>query len=309
MSTSRVIAQPDLARLNDTAGNRRERGIALILVIWMVALLSVVAMVAAGSARTDLQIARNLLDGAKVRSLAEGGVWWMIDRLLDRDAATLERADGTATRLLFDGNSIEIAIQDEGGKIDVNVADAVLLASLCRVVGLGAEAEAIADGIVRYREQGRGDSSAETTRQAFNVIEELRLVPGIDPQRYARILPFVTVYTGDGHINPRTAPREVIMALPGVMPQQAEAYLRERVRTQAGSEATGLPPGLAGAALYLSASLPQIITITATAQGTGSTKSVREAVVDLAATQGRPFRVIAWHRGFAEETTDAAPGR
>jgi general secretion pathway protein K len=295
-------------RSGEAADDRRERGIALILVIWMMALLSVVAMIAAGSARADLEIARNLRDAAQARALAEGGVWWMMARLRERDAdnksAVPNQADGTPTRLSLDGRIIDIAVQDEGGKIDVNSADAVLLANLCRVVGIDDDAETIADSIVRYREESGGKSSKAAARAAFSIVEELRSVPGIDPDRYARILPFVTVYPNDGRINPRTAPREVIMALPGILPLQAEAYLRARTREEPGAEAAPLPPGLANAARYLGASPPHIVTITATTRtattrGGGEATSVREAVVELAATADRPLRLVAWRRGFA----------
>jgi general secretion pathway protein K len=282
--------------VNGTEGNRRERGIALLLVIWMTALLSVVAMVAAGDARSDLQIASNLVQGAQARSLADGAVWWMISQLIDHDADTPRPADGTATQLSLDGEFIDIAVQDEGGKIDVNAGDAVILTNLCRVLGFGKEAGGIAENIVRYREQMR-NGAPEARQPAFAVIEELRLVPGIDPDRYARIRPFVTVYTGDGHVNPRTAPREVIMSLPGVLPAQADAYLRERARQRPGSETGPLPLGLAGAAPYLSAAAPKVVTITAISRGAGQTRSIREAVVDLQATEERPFRLVAWRRG------------
>jgi general secretion pathway protein K len=275
---------------------RRERGIALILVIWVIALLSVVAMVAAGNARTDLQIARNLLDGAKARSLADGGVWWMMARLLDRNSDAPTPADGTATRISLGGQPIDVAVQDEGGKIDVNHANATLLGNLCRVVGIApAEADGIADAIIQYRERNRREQPA--TARAFSVVEELRLVPGIDPERYERMLPFVTVYTRDGHINPRTAPREVILALPGILPLQAEEYLRLRSRNQPGGAAAELPPSLANSSRYLSMSPPRVVTITAVARRDGHATSIREAVVELTATPERPLRVIAWRRG------------
>jgi general secretion pathway protein K len=284
-------------------GDRRERGIALLLVIWMMALLSSVAMIAAGNARADLQIARNLLDAAQASSLADGGVWWMMARLAERDAvapgAILDNADGTPTRLSLDGRTIEVAVQDEGGKIDVNTADATLLANLCRVVGLGAGAEAIAEDIVQYRERRSRDRSKAAPQPAFIVIEELRLVPGLDLDIYARLLPFVTVYTRDGRVNPRTAPREVIMALPGILPLQAEAYLRDRARKELGAETAALPVSLASAAHYLSVSTPQIVTVTATTHGGGQVKSVREAVVELAATPDHPLHLIAWRIGPA----------
>ena len=293
-----------MTRLDGEFGARRERGIALILVIWMIALLSVVAMVATGNARTDLQLARNSIDGAKARMLADGGVSWAMVRLLAGDASGLSKADGTARLLSLGGTTIEVAVQDEGGKVDVNGADAVLLANLCRVVGFGsAEADAIAEGIVRYRERRRDDPST-ATQPAFSVVEELRLVSGIDPDHYVRLLPFVTVYTRDGHVNPQTAPPEVILALPGILPLQAETYLRERSRQEPGLETAALPPSLAAAARYLSVSPPQIVTITATSHGGGGATSIRQAVVELAVTPDHPLRLIAWRRGTAASATE-----
>ena len=56
------------------SGSARDRGFALLLVLWVVAILSVVVAGFAAGTRSESRLARNLLDAADARALAEAGV-------------------------------------------------------------------------------------------------------------------------------------------------------------------------------------------------------------------------------------------
>jgi general secretion pathway protein K len=54
---------------------RKETGIALIIVLWVVFLLAVIAGSYAFEMRSESQLARNVVDSVRVRALAEAGVY------------------------------------------------------------------------------------------------------------------------------------------------------------------------------------------------------------------------------------------
>lgn len=256
-----------------------ERGVALLLVIWLLALLSVIGVTMTAEVRSDLRVARNRLDAAQARALAEGGVWWAIDRLLEQAPAEPLRLDGSAYGVSVAGQAVSVAVQDEGGKLDLNRTPVERLGRLLQVLGFEAATAAALVGTL------------DAHRPSFAAIEELRLLPGIDAGRYARIAPFVTVHADDARVNPATAPREVLLCSTTTAPRQVDAYLQARA---AGVRAG---PSLADGDGFLSGGEAGVVTIRATARLGGATH-VQEAVVVLDAQAPRRFRIAGWRRGM-----------
>ena len=61
----------------------------------------------------------------------------------------------------------------------------------------------------------------------FASVTMLRYVAGVDDPLYERIAPYLTV-TGDGGVNLNTAPRPVLLAMPGITEEAAARLLAER---------------------------------------------------------------------------------
>ncbi len=293
----------------------RERGVALLLVIWIMALLSVVALAITRDARTGARLARNLVASAQAQALADGGVWWALARMEDPKPEAHLRTDGTPYRTALGGAPIAVSVEDEGGKIDLNQGDPELLAGLFRALGYdGRAADGMAAAIAAFREDWQdrfarhGASALPGTPAAasdhevpFDTLEDLRRVPAIYPERYRRIAPFLTVNSGSSRVNPRTARREVLLALPGIEPGSVDEFLAAR---RAGGGEAGPGSGastLAAAARYLVWSAPQIVTIRSLARLADGTSFLREAQVDLRGEGSRPFRVLAWRQGRAAD--------
>jgi len=269
-----------------------ERGVALLLVLWVMALLAVIAVAVTADVRSDLKIARNRVDAAQARALAEGGVWWGIERLADAEARKTLRVDGTPYTVSLDGRDIAVAIESEGGKLDINAASAEMFERLFIATGLPREQAArLALSIEDYR---AGFRSRRPNVRPFTAIEEIRRVPGLGPQAYARIAHFLTVETGAARVNPSTASREVLSALPGMTPRLIDDYFARRNTPAAAADQ---PPG--DLIDYLTWGATEIVTVRATARGTGGAAYVREAVVKLA-DETHPYRILAWRQGFAE---------
>ena len=78
---------------------RRERGIALISVLWILVVLALLAANMTQTSRASRQLARNLSSTAEARALADGGVYFAIAGLLEPDRQKLLATDGTVYRL------------------------------------------------------------------------------------------------------------------------------------------------------------------------------------------------------------------
>jgi len=76
---------------------RSQRGFALLLVIWVLAILAVLAAGFAAGTRSETRVARNLLDAAQARALAEAGVALATGALIDNDPTSPHNTGLTGT--------------------------------------------------------------------------------------------------------------------------------------------------------------------------------------------------------------------
>jgi general secretion pathway protein K len=190
-------------RVSTVHGAREsESGVALLLVIWVLALLAALAAGTTLEVRAGLDVTRGLVDTSRTRALADSGIWAAVAMLLDeRTHATLRR-DGTPQKVPAAGDAVTVEIEDERAKFDINSVREAPLAKLFQIVGIE---PTLARDLVAYR---------GTRKPAFTTLEELRLVPGFTIDRFERVAPFLTVLTDDWRINPATARPEVLLALP-----------------------------------------------------------------------------------------------
>lgn len=231
----------------------RERGIILIVVLWIVATLAV--LVAALNSTVNKSARLALLEDRRLKTQA------MLDAGLEIAAAHLltENVQGT-TRWWADGRSYEspapgglvkIRIRDVSGLIDINKADGRLLAGLFAQFALSThEATALAEAIVEWREGGGESGSGapgetaesdeqssnededdldEPTGRRFMSLTQVYSFSGAERELVSKVIPFLTVYSGTGRINPAAAPREVLASLPDISSQEIETLLQARL--------------------------------------------------------------------------------
>ena len=294
-----------------SAGKQRERGIALLVVVWVLALLAVLIVGFSGDARTELLLARNNYESAGARAIADTGVSLAIFGVLDPMPETQWPADGRQRVLRYADGTIRVSVQDEGGKIDLNAAPPEFLSGLLRSVGLSpADAFRLAQTIDEWRQAQqqadappagrRGASRAVVRRQAttFRVIEDLRLVPGVTRDIYDRVAPFVTVYSGVADIDPLTAPPQVLRSLPDVNAAEVEDFLSARQRL---GPVPGQLPSLTGAAGgFLAHRVLQNATVISEGKTAGGTTFTRAAVVSLSADPSAPYSILSWRQASRE---------
>jgi general secretion pathway protein K len=232
--------------------NRRQRGIALIAVLWVLLLLAFLAASFSSSTRTEANLARNLVENAKAEALADAGVYRAIAGLAIPIEEGGVRVDGTPYAWAFADGEVRFAIHDEGGKIDLNGAPVGLLHGLLRSVGLDEEeTTTIADAIADFRDEDdeRRPSGAEDPdyRAAglphgakdapFEMVDELLRVEGMTGELFVRLRPSLTVYTGEDLPDRSTASPEVLAALAAVDPEDLEQDLEQDMAEEEADEA------------------------------------------------------------------------
>ena len=150
---------------------RGQRGMALVLVLWVITLLAVIAGSFSLGMRREAVTVRNLMEVARAQATAEAGIRLAMLGLMEADEDTRWRADGTPYEIQFGEASLRIRIRDESGRIDINEASPELIDGALLSVGLQdpGERAALRDNILGWRGDGphsNSDVSAEQYRSA-----------------------------------------------------------------------------------------------------------------------------------------------
>jgi general secretion pathway protein K len=192
-----------------------QRGIALIMVLFVLVLLAVIVMEFCFTMRMEANVTRNFKEGEEAYFCAQAGINKAIIELVK--AMTVVKKAETSQSTLVEGEAVEeeeewrprdepyqfslgervceILIRDEGGKININTADDTLLRRLveegCGIKG--SERDTIVDSILDWRDpdhnhrlNGAEDDYYKSLPEPYEardgnfvVTEELLLVRGV----------------------------------------------------------------------------------------------------------------------------------
>lgn len=211
---------------------RDRRGVALVLVLWIIVALSAIASAVVLAARGSTRVAANYRARAVARYAAESGVTVAVATLEEGLLAAgeapsrreflnrLDDALGERARVSLGDARVALELVDVGARLDANAADAVALGRLFSFFTDPVEAERTAGairGFVGGAAEGLDPASmAEvgTRGRPLRSVEELFRVPGVRPDLLRRVAPYLTV-DGDGTINRATASDTVLAAAAG----------------------------------------------------------------------------------------------
>lgn len=206
------------------------RGVAFLLVLWVVAMLSVLLGSFALIARTEMMQSRHLFDTTQARYAAEAGLDLAVYELRKSDPMTRWVGDGRPYSFGFGDADVEVKITDDSGKIDLNTPNEQLLTNLFTARGLDPDraqslAAAIKDWIdtdddtspngaelAQYKAAGL---SYGPRNAPFDTVSELQQVLGMNYELFRKIEPALTIYSGQGTPNLAYSPSEVLDAQEG----------------------------------------------------------------------------------------------
>ncbi len=171
---------------------RRQNGVALLLVLWALGLLSVLLGGLAGWVQLETRQAQWQRQHTQALLAAEAGVNLAIQGLLESRGQGAGRshwiADGRVMPLRFDNAQLAVSVRSERGKLDLNAAineDVLRVVQACGASR--SQATQIAQG-VQTRRTGN--------QPPLRVLEEFRQLVGMTQPLNDCLVPQVTLWSG-----------------------------------------------------------------------------------------------------------------
>ncbi len=282
------------------------------MVLWAIALLTVIAASHAFETRTEALLSANFVDKAKAEAAADAGVRRAIADLLQKDDSIFKNTRGEKS-LRFADADLRIAVVSEHGRIDLNAAPDALIGQVAKRVlaalspAEGVTADSIADSILDWRDADKTKRRAGAedpdyrlagktygaADQAFVSVSELSLVQGIPLDVYRELSKYFTVHTRASRVDPQAASEEVLLAIPGLSPEAVERYVQARELAEEGSTSRVPLDLLAAGAGYLSRTRPTIYAVLVEARVRGGAVARSGVVLRLARSRQSPYLVLA----------------
>jgi general secretion pathway protein K len=283
------------------SAQKQQRGLALVMVLWLVMLLGIIASGHTYNAHIESRLAAAHIQTAKARASVEAGLNIAILKILTTNATNPWPIDGTVEQFQFDDTEILIAIRDATGLINLNAASADLFQNLLTALAIDTDQQKrIIAAILDWRDgdnlthlDGAEDSDylssglSWTPRDgAFSSVEELRYVMGITQRLFNDMAPFVTVYSEQAGINFEFTAPFLINAMQGQNITPAAARLSQ------GNNQSIIDAGSGTYHIYVSS---------ANDEGTGASA---EAVIRVSENGDKPFRVLYWRDSMRTQFPD-----
>jgi general secretion pathway protein K len=298
----------------------RQKGFALVLVLWILSLLTIMAGSFALTMRREASVIDGIKSNAQAMAVAESGIALAEMMMLVPDETRRWPADGSIYQIDYANARVRVRLLSETGKIDLNKADEALLQALISQAPVD---EGLRTGLVNaildWRDEDdlvRMDGAEKAEYQnaglsyrprnkAFQSIEELQLVLGMNERIYNWLQDLITVYSGQSTVNLQLASLEVLQVMPDMDEAVKEEYLQAR-RERAISALTpesplnetnrpATPAGESGAVTIISEALLD----------DGSTAMINaiikkaDAGQQFPGQQSSPFQILKWQRNYA----------
>jgi len=235
-----------------------ERGIALVMVLWLMGLLVVLASQFALSARTGLETVRNLKEDREAYFLAYAGIQMAVREIVAdsqyhyyadegqlRFASTVYDGDySSRAEIPLGGGLVSYSIKDEGAKLNLNTLatnESQLRLLLQELFPDGGEwTDGVVDCVLDWvdadddhRPNGAEADYYQSLEQPYTVkngpfdtLNELKKVKGVTDEIFNSLSRVVSVYSGGG-VNVNTADPEVLITQ-GTSEDDAAVIMEER---------------------------------------------------------------------------------
>ncbi len=239
------------------------RGIALLMVMWILTILVVVSLSFAYMTRTETKASLFYKEGIEKQLIAEAGLARALMELQYRahyknsatatlDGSEAVKVNGKEYEGQFGDDLYVYTILDESSKINLNTLtdiSGIMLNNLLVNQGVEKEtADTIVDSLLDWKDSDdlRRLHGAESDYYQslpnpykakngdLDTVEELLMIKGVTPEilygtlEKPGIFGYVTVSSKAGTININAAPKAVLAALPGMTPEMAERIIELR---------------------------------------------------------------------------------
>ncbi len=277
---------------------RGERGYATVAAVAAITVFAMVSLTLVADNRTAVGDAAAEIGRARVNAAADAGLTMAVDGLLVEDRAMRWSIDGRIHEADFAGTHIRIKIEDERGKVPLNLLDEDSAKALVEAAGRsGLDAQIAADSLLDWTDDddephlNGAESEFYAPRGTHprngppRSIDELVVIRGWDRAMIERIRPFVTIWFGRGGFDARFAQPKAIGVMLGGGDGNPLAIQRQR-------EAQGQRTAIElGDDLVLTG---RPLTVVVEASDASGARAVQRTVIELTGARAQPYVV----RGF-----------
>jgi general secretion pathway protein K len=280
--------------------NRRERGTALLLVLWVSVLLAVLLAGLAAATRSHGEAALYGSEHVRAELAAQAGLAHAVAGLNAQARSQRWIPDGRAYHFDFDGAKVTTRVVDVGGLFDLNATPTDMLQRLFVAAGAdSARADRLAATLADWRTPPTG-ADAPAAHGLVRSIDQLAALPGMDPALFAKLQPAVTVFSGRNFPDASYAGPLALEALRGIRAGVAETLVRDRrARPASVGAGNGVAAGaVAGGALVAGygGTVERVFASAVLPDGTRADLDVTLRLA-LTAASARPYKVLDWRPG------------
>ncbi|CAG1023406.1 hypothetical protein DOJK_02301 [Patescibacteria group bacterium] len=290
----------------------KQTGLALILVLWVLSLLTIMAGSFITSIRRETAMLSALKDTAAATALAESGIQ-LAQFMLLTEGNKRWHTDGSIYQITTKNAVLRIRLLSEAGKINLNSADQAMLQKLFSHSPTGIEAtlpfgrinRATAlldwrdsDEFVRLNgaeQQQYQDAQLDYSPSNKNLqsLAELPMILGMDEKTLTWIEPLVTIYGQQANVDLQQASKEVLQLFLD-NPNLVEQYIKLRTENTKQDLPPPIPP-IASAGLSQTSILDAITVISEVHQH--DSVAIIQAVIKKTVNQtNTPFQLLSWQR-------------
>ncbi|MEQ8517147.1 MAG: hypothetical protein RIC38_16235 [Chromatocurvus sp.] len=194
----------------------RQQGVALAIVVWFIAGMSLLVAGIVSQARVDIQLAQLHLFRAQAEAAGDGAIYLLMAELQESRGADASPGEGLPfARYRFGEADVRVMALPSQALVDVNNAPQALLAQLwAEAAGLPrAEAVKLAGNMVEWRSRRGGGAGGGR----FDVVEDVLRVEGMTRTRLDAVRHLISAGQGGGIAN--AAPRERLLQLNALSPR------------------------------------------------------------------------------------------
>jgi general secretion pathway protein K len=290
-----------------------DKGVALIMVLWILVLLGIVALNYLSSSRWNIAATRNLKDETTSYYMALSGYNEAVNYLLaDKDRNidfadadgnfwTSEDAVPVTGEKTVAGGQVDIEIIDEDSKININTIAPDKLKSLLTYAGIpDDDIDVIVDSMLDWKDPDSdvhlNGAEDEAKNMNFDIPEELALVRGVKPEYLhgsddvKALLPLITTF-GSGNININTVSKDMMQAM-GLDEGTIDAIMKQRSGESKGFRS--VPPEFAALGFRATATNNLRIEVTARVNNSRIASKIVAVVNRQYGVDGYKLQTLYW---------------
>jgi general secretion pathway protein K len=222
----------------------KQKGMALVLVLWVLSILIIMAGSFALSMRRESSIVAVIKNNAQAMAIAESGIALAETMLLNPDPNKAWRAEGNIYEINASDATIRVRLFSEVGKIDINKANQSVLQSLMTFAPVNTDQQnKLANAILDWRDADdlvhidgaekeeylEAGLNYQPSNKPFESTEELQLILGMNKSVLSWLEPLVTVYSKQPQVTMTLASREVLQVIPGLDAGLLDSYIFMRL--------------------------------------------------------------------------------